>query len=914
MKRKRLIAAFLSLMLVVTVVMPAANALGTGTIELGPNEGTSATETPVEEPAEPETPVEEPTDPGASDEQTPTDPDDTDTSDEGTEQTPTDPDDTDTSDEETATDPDDTDTSDEETPDTPAEEPTEPETPVEEPTEPDTPAEEPTDPEEPPVVEEPTEPDTPTEEPTVPETPEQLPAEEIQEIPVEPLAAGDLTITLVDENGGPLGNETASISAAEFSRWTDVDKNIAPQIDNYQFEGAYFETDEWTWTGYQRVKTYVAQLRYNDGEWQYKESSSDWWGSRLNSQLYFEYSSNLTGETGYFFIRVDGTIPFEPAQYQAGAYSIGIKIDNAVAHDSIITDNDTTKDVGSDGYQVNNDVFHALNFTPSVEQIQAALSYYETTEGTQYPQENTKEFNINEYYILWYVQKKSEGANYLEDGGKRTTNEMVWHIDGVLLRKGQISIAYDANIPEEATGVDTGALEVPLGYQVNVPTDITVGASGSPNGNVLTPFIEGYTFMGWNTRRDGTGDPYDPGDSYHLAEDTMLYAMWVPDDSYILRLHKVDGLGEPLSGANFTISEDYGASEEITIGSGGTYTDNTIQVNTRYTIRETFAPTGYQLLETPFSFELESTEGGSLEAVFYGQNGEVADWNSGVPGVVFNYNEQLKTIDITVTNIGYFYIFYSSDCSVKEVPIDGEPYEGNWNGDGTYNIVNEVHDTYLYGGYYSDYAGKGDYQDGEGPTSGSGNYNYTGDQTSWDSREAYNESGFAMTPEAGTTYYLKEVPNTYLHPATYVVYDTHDSNQIVDLYLLTATDDANYSSVGFDVTGTAANEIVTLTTDRLYEKVEVRRDGALYQTLEPTEVFKEIPAGLLALSTEKSDYIVEKANYVEAPYFVTLDGVKVTGNQNLKVYLRNCHYVDGWKLPGITKIAQSKDIVNGAAN
>ena len=82
MKRKRLIAAFLSLMLVVTVVMPAANALGTGTIELGPNEGTSATETPVEEPAEPETPVEEPTDPGASDEQTPTDPDDTDTSDE----------------------------------------------------------------------------------------------------------------------------------------------------------------------------------------------------------------------------------------------------------------------------------------------------------------------------------------------------------------------------------------------------------------------------------------------------------------------------------------------------------------------------------------------------------------------------------------------------------------------------------------------------------------------------------------------------------------------------------------------------------------------------------------------------------------------------------------------------------------
>ena len=172
-----------------------------------------------------------------------------------------------------------------------------------------------------------------------------------------------------------------------------------------------------------------------------------------------------------------------------------------------------------------------------------------------------------------------------------------------------------------------------------------------------------------------------------------------------------------------------------------------------------------------------------------------------------------------------------------------------------------------------------------------------------------------MKPVAGETYFLKEVPNTYLHPATYVVYDTHDSNQIVDLYLLTATDDANYSSVGFDVTGTAANEIVTLTTDSLYDTVEVNKEGLTdpYDTLTAHDVFG-VPDGLLALSEPKAEYIQANANYVEAPYFVTLDGVKVTGNQNLKVYLRNCHYVDGWKLPGITKIAQSKDIVNGAAN
>ena len=403
MKRKRLIAAFLSLMLVVTVVMPAANALGTGTIELGPNEGTSATETPVEEPAEPETPVEEPTDPGASDEQTPTDPDDTDTSDEGTEQTPTDPDDTDTSDEETATDPDDTDTSDEETPDTPAEEPTEPETPVEEPTEPETPAEEPTDPEEPPVVEEPTEPDTPTEEPTVPETPEQLPAEEIQEIPVEPLAWNDLTVSLVDEDRGPLGDGTALIRAAEFSGWTDVDKNIAPPIDNYKFNGAYFETTEWRpIVGWQTVKTNVAQLRYTDGEWQYKESSSDWWGSRLDEQLYFEYSSNLTGETGYFYIRLDGIIQSEPGKFEAGDYTVGIQLTEAVQETDptfVEYDYDMTDPVvetEENGAYVANDVTAILNRLPTTTQIQQVINYH----NSNHPDSQIS-YNPNTQYILW---------------------------------------------------------------------------------------------------------------------------------------------------------------------------------------------------------------------------------------------------------------------------------------------------------------------------------------------------------------------------------------------------------------------------------------------------------------------------------------------------------------------------------
>lgn len=902
MKRKRLIAAFLSLMLVVTVVMPAANALGTGTIELGPNEGTSATETPVEEPAEPETPVEEPTDPGASDEQTPTDPDDTDTSDEGTEQTPTDPDDTDTSDEETATDPDDTDTSDEETPDTPAEEPTEPETPVEEPTEPETPAEEPTDPEEPPVVEEPTEPDTPTEEPTVPETPEQLPAEEIQEIPVEPLAWNDLTVSLVDEDGGDLGDGT--ISARDASGWTPV-ANLAPTVNGYDFERAYIEIRSWP---YERD---ITSLRYNN-RWQYQYE--EWFGSETenlgNTQLYFEYSSNLTGETGYFYIRWDGTFPDEPGQFDSSNYTTGIEVKNAVADETVITDFNYTKGDTTD-YYYNNNVTGSLVKLPTLQQVQNAISYYNSTYN------KNVEFDPATDVILWYVQKSSEGAaEFLNEAGRPQTIDSgtTWHIDGVLIKKDLVDIMYFANVPEEA-GVNEANVHKPLGYQEVAGTEVIIGASGQAHGTVVTPEVEGYEFLGWAKDSPDSDTVLQPDTPFVLETSTNFYGVWRRLEDYTLYLKKVDGLNKPVSNVTFDITDTGGETITGTTGAEGTYRYDHIAPNETYKITETSAPTGYQMLEHPFSFELESiNEGQELVLRVYDEDNHPV---TELTNVEWGYDNQTKTITITVTNIGYFYIFHTAATGngpwVEEIPIDEDNVPG-----GKFNIVYRTKEGYLYGGYYKEYGGKNGYTTPTSPVGEgsmvdvSGAVSYTGAEDYWDSREAYDISGFEMEPVAGTTYYLKEVPNTYLHPATYVVYDTHDSNQIVDLYLLTATDDANYSSVGFEVTGMAVNSGSSpVASEGLYNEVVVKKNGQTYkEPLTASEMFGV--NGLLALSDTTWDNIAENANYVEIPYFVTLDGVKVTGNQNLKVYLRNCTYVPDWKLPGITKIAQSKEIVNGA--
>ena len=42
------------------------------------------------------------------------------------------------------------------------------------------------------------------------------------------------------------------------------------------------------------------------------------------------------------------------------------------------------------------------------------------------------------------------------------------------------------------------------------------------------PSKDGYTFLGWNTRQDGTGNMYQPGDEFPLTENTRLYPMWDP--------------------------------------------------------------------------------------------------------------------------------------------------------------------------------------------------------------------------------------------------------------------------------------------------------------------------------------------------------------------------------------------------
>ena len=166
------------------------------------------------------------------------------------------------------------------------------------------------------------------------------------------------------------------------------------------------------------------------------------------------------------------------------------------------------------------------------------------------------------------------------------------------------------------------------------------------------------------------------------------------------------------------------------------------------------------------------------------------------------------------------------------------------------------------------------------------------------------ENAINFTPVKGETYYIWEVSETYLKPRAYVV-SRHDPNAIPDangstlnvvgLYLTSSVDRNMYSEVGFTVDGT------NFASDggKVYNKVQaVYTDGSgvkeeMYVTAEGVwDVQAQAPAsrgGYVSIYTVSMDTFCNKSAESPLsyqPYWVTLDGIKVTG----AYAARTCYY------------------------
>lgn len=154
------------------------------------------------------------------------------------------------------------------------------------------------------------------------------------------------------------------------------------------------------------------------------------------------------------------------------------------------------------------------------------------------------------------------------------------------------------------------------------------------------------------------------------------------------------------------------------------------------------------------------------------------------------------------------------------------------------------------------------------------------------------ESAKRFHPQNGATYYIWEAPEVYLVPKSLSLSKTTDGTpNVVGFYLLTGVDRLYYQSAGFDVTDGSGNSI-SITDVGESDSVALNGSSSVYQSLttkytngssdtyKPGEgVFKPLSASsyLACFSVPESAWAAKDKKVVFTPYWITLDGMKVTG-------------------------------------
>lgn len=233
-----------------------------------------------------------------------------------------------------------------------------------------------------------------------------------------------------------------------------------------------------------------------------------------------------------------------------------------------------------------------------------------------------------------------------------------------------------------------------------------------------------------------------------------------------------------------------------------------------------------------------------------------------------------------------------NDHSTKHrVPTDGTKF----------SLTSVVTENYLYGGSFTD--------------------------ENCDTVRTYGngENPMAFTPEDQATYYIWEVPNTYLTPRNYNVWrhlpENNGQKTVVRLYPLTAADRPLYKQVGFVIDGkdyvSGCDEFNTTINDTptLYQTAVAVQNGQHYETLyldkgaikaSKTAIDESglvsgqhIDDGCLAgicLNDVEFAKFKSDTGVTFRPYWITLDNVKVYGTT-----ARTCTYLADSETAQVTK-------------
>lgn len=162
---------------------------------------------------------------------------------------------------------------------------------------------------------------------------------------------------------------------------------------------------------------------------------------------------------------------------------------------------------------------------------------------------------------------------------------------------------------------------------------------------------------------------------------------------------------------------------------------------------------------------------------------------------------------------------------------------------------------------------------------------------------SYNEreSALCFTPTAGVTYYIREVADAYLQPKSLSLSKHKDTTtvDVIGFYLMSVVDGLNYREAGFEAT--ANGHPIEL---RSVEEADVTLGGSAYANLyvrftngtewhltANSETFGNLSGYLTCLEVPKEYWTEADTQITFTPYWITMDGVKVTGTAT-----RTCRY------------------------
>lgn len=236
-------------------------------------------------------------------------------------------------------------------------------------------------------------------------------------------------------------------------------------------------------------------------------------------------------------------------------------------------------------------------------------------------------------------------------------------------------------------------------------------------------------------------------------------------------------------------------------------------------------------------------------------------------------------VELSTANANrHVWFAYTQEFTVVHVKESGSTSK-TFNVSAGFDMTAHVTEGYLYGGTFSDEACTQVANFGDG-----------------------NPTGFL--PEASKTYYIWEVDREYLMPKSLSCWEHVDATNVdvTGFYLVTPIDRTYYSEVGFKVGGEKlkANQLTeeymqngekaTLIKDGeqsvVYDKIIVDCKSTRTEVFDITSVTNKTKGSLACYSMNKVTYWNEVgATVTFTPYWITLDGVEVTGSAT-----RTCEY------------------------